>query len=951
MIRAGGRIMTTVQIRVLGEVELWRDGRRVESLVGKQQALLSTLLSAPGFSVSQDFLIDQLWPDSDLEAATAALHSCIYRVRKAIASEAVRLRRDARNYQLELAPDVVDLQRFEALTDAGRTALDRGDHQSAATQLRAALELWRGESFSGVDLPSVRDRARAVDETRLDVAEWWLSAELALGHNEEVGREAAALIARNPLRERLWELELLALYRAGRQTVALERYGELRRQLADELGIDPSPSVQELHQRILAGAEELRAELPDRASDRRTVAVPRQLPAGVGRFVGRAALLAELTRLSDRPRVTEPLLAVITGPAGMGKTTLAVHWAHTIADEYPDGQLYFNLQGFDPSGQVRTVGEVARGYLVGLGVPAGELPADVDDQLALFRTITADRELLIILDNARDAEQVRPLLPSGPGCCVLITSRDQLAGLVATEGAWTLPLSLLADAECEELLVGRIGADRVAADRQSAAKIIETCGRLPLALAIAAARVSSRPQLSLAGAVESLFDPRRGLDVLDAGTAVGDLRQVFSWSYTTLDAEAARLFRLLGVHPGPEIGSGAVASLAGRPVAEVPRLLDRLVAASLITEHEPGRYQLHDLLRRYAAELADRVDGATERRQAELRVLDHYLRTAARSVALDEPTRPPIELPSPEPGVTPEELDHNDLLRWCRVEHTVLTALVCRGIELGADHAAYALVWAIRTYLATIQPPLPDLAFSRAALTAAQRMGDPAAELGARSYLMYNYADLGRLDDALREAEIAGRLAAELDRPRERGVVLIAAGHVHSSKTGNKADELPYNREALHWFRKAGYTRGVAFALNALGESELSRGNGAAALQHCLEAVETYSGEGDDAGLGDLVDTLAAAYATTGDLDRAVTTFDRAIELYHSAGFHRASGDSWVRLAGFYEEADRSADALHALRQALTIYQETAPDRADQVRRRMVSAATVRRLDDRTRAS
>lgn len=816
--------MTTVQIRVLGEVELWRDGRRVESLVGKQQALLSALLSAPGFSVSQELLIDQLWPDSDPEAATAALHSCIYRIRKAIASDVVRLRREARRYLLELAPDVVDLQRFESLADGGRAALDRGDHQTAAGQLRTALDLWRGESFAGVDLPAVRDRARSVDETRLDVAEWWLSAELALGHNEEVGREAAALINRNPLRERLWELELLALYRAGRQTVALERYGELRRLLADELGIDPSPSVQELQQKILAGAEELRNELPDRGADRRSVAVPRQLPAGVGRFVGRAALLDELTRLSDRPRVNEPLLAVITGPAGMGKTTLAVHWAHTVADDYPDGQLYFNLQGFDPSGRVRTVGEVARGYLVGLGVPAGEVPAEVDDQLALFRTITADRELLIILDNARDAEQVRPLLPSAPGCCVVITSRDQLAGLVAIEGAWTLPLSLLEPTECEDLLAGRVGAERVEADRQSAARIIESCGRLPLALAIAAARVSSRPRLSLAGAVQSLFDPRRGLDVLDAGTAVGDLRQVFSWSYTTLDPEAARLFRLLGVHPGPEIGAGAVASLTGRPAADVPRLLDRLVASSLITEHEPGRYQLHDLLRRYAAELADRVDGPETRRQAELRALDHYLRTAARSAVQDDPARTPIELPPPVPDVTPEELDRNDLLRWCRTEHTVLSAVVHRGVELGADWATCSLVWAIRTYLATIQPPLPDLVFSRAALTAAQRMGNRAAELDARSYLMYNYADLGRLDDALQEAGIAGELAAELGRPRERGVVLLAAGHVQTIKTGDPAVDLPFSLEALYWFRKAGYVRGVARALNSLGEDELARG-------------------------------------------------------------------------------------------------------------------------------
>ncbi len=939
-----------MEIRVLGEVELWRDGRRLDSLVDKQRGLLAVLLAAPGLTASQDLLIDQLWPDRDAEAAAAALHSCVYRLRKSLDADAVQLRRKGTGYRLEVAAEVVDAHRFERLIDSGRAALGRGDHQDAAQQLRIALDLWRDEAFAGLDLATVRECARSLGELRLDAAEWWLTAELASGRQEEVCRQAEQLIAGHPLRERFWELAMVALVRAGRQSAALQRYRELHRVLDTELGIEPSPPVQELHRQILAGEAELSGPIPDRLTGRRTIAVPRQLPRAKGRFVGREGVLVELTALSRSPTSAAAMITVITGQGGIGKTTLALHWSHAMIEDFPDGQLYVDLLGFAASGQIRTVGEVVRGFLVGLGIPDAEIPSATDDQLALFRTVTRDRQLLLLLDNARNVDQVRPLLPSGPGCGVLITSRDQLAGLVATDGAQLIPLGLFDDDECRDLLAGHIGAERIANDQAGLSKIVETCGRLPLALSIAAARVAGRPQLTLAGAVESLFDPQRGLDALDAGDAAGDVRQVFSWSYSTLEPDEARLFRLLSVHPGPDLSAAAAASLAAIESPTALRLLDRLITANLIMEQLPGRYQLHDLVRQYALELCDSIDGDAERREAELRVLDHYLRTAARSVATDDPARTPMELPPPQPGVIAEDLGRNTLLTWCRIEHDVLRAVIDLGQRIRADWHVCGIIWGIRTHLATFQPPMSGLPFEHAALRSAQRWGEPMAVLDAECYLIYGTATLGDLDQAFDHARHASVLANELDRPRERGVVAAAIGHLHSVR-GDEDAAREQDEEAVRCFRVSGYQRGAAKVLNSLGSAEALRGNQVAAITSLEEAVAIYQRLGDDIGLAEILDSLAVAYGMNGEIATATETFQRAIDLFQRTGFHRAPGDSWVRQADLNQKNGESAATRLALRRALAIYTECAPERADRVRSRLIRSATTQTPAARGRAS
>jgi hypothetical protein len=388
--------------------------------------------------------------------------------------------------------------------------------------------------------------------------------------------------------------------------------------------------------------------------------VPRQLPVAARHFAGRAGALTVLAGLAAEAGGADGagramVISVIEGTAGIGKTALAVHFAHQVAGDFPDGQLYVNLRGFDPAGPPMTPGEAVHIFLDALGVRAGQLPASLDAQVGLYRSLLAGRRMLVLLDNARDAGQVRPLLPASPGCLVLVTSRSQLTGLAAAEGAMPLALDLLTGEEAKELLAARLGGDRLAADPAAAQELTGLCARLPLALAIAAARAATQPALPLADLAAELRDAGGRLDALDAGDAAASVRAVFSWSYQQLDAAAARMFRLLGLHPGPAIGTPAAASLAGLPPRPARTVLTELTRAHLLAEPAPGRFAFHDLLRAYAAERAQADEGGTERHAAVHRMLDHYLHTACPAALLIHPTSQTMILAHISLGVMLEE--------------------------------------------------------------------------------------------------------------------------------------------------------------------------------------------------------------------------------------------------------------------------------------------------------
>jgi DNA-binding SARP family transcriptional activator len=592
---------------------------------GKQRTLLAALLAHAGQVIPVDELAEVLWEDGPPLSARVTLQNYVKRLRQALGPAGrARLRTHRPGYLMEAGADEVDLLQFGALCEAGHAAACQGDWARAAARLRTALSLWRGQPFGGVPsgLLALTEGPR-LEEMRIDALEARIDAEMHLGGHGEVITELRHLIAAEQLRERPRGLLMLALYRAGRRAEALAEYRDARRALVRELGLEPGPRLRQLHQQILSADPGLdlaaaavrdapaaapvprfpRAAAPGPAAARGTV-VPRQLPAAVAHFTGRQAELTALTRPLDQQAGPSGAVTIwtVVRTAGIGKTALALHWAHRVAGRFGDGQLYANLPGFGPRAAPVTPGEVIRGFLGALGVPPASLPAPLEARAARYRSLLAGRRMLVVLDNARDAEQVRPLLPGSPGCVVVVTSRNQLTGLVVAEGAYRLSLGLLPGPSAAELLARRLGPARLAREPAAARELIGLCARLPLALAVVAGRAASRPDVPLGGIVTELRAAR--LDALATGEPATDLRAVLSWSYGGLTPPAAAMFRLLGLRPGLDITAASAASLARMDLRQARAALAELARAHLIEEQAPGQFALYDLLRVYAVERA-----------------------------------------------------------------------------------------------------------------------------------------------------------------------------------------------------------------------------------------------------------------------------------------------------------------------------------------------------------
>jgi DNA-binding SARP family transcriptional activator len=597
MIRAGG--VPAARWGVLGPLVVRSEaGDDIRVPAGRQRTLLALLLMRANQPVPLDEIVDVLWDGAPPGDAGRAVRVYVARLRQVLGpGAAARLLTRDRGYQCEADGDELDLLRFEELCRrAGAASRDRS-WVRAAGLLTEALGLWRGAPLADVSSEPLRAReCPRLAQLRLQAVEDDIDARMHLRQHGQLIPRLRDLTEAEPLREHLHAQLVRALARGGRRAEALEAYRRVHRALADQLGIEPGPELRELHQRVLAGDEEPPAAVPVGGS-----IAPRQVPAGVRHFVGRAAELDRLTGLVTDPAAAgSVVIAQIVGTAGVGKTTLALNWAHLHAGRFPDGQLHADLRGFGPSGTPAAPVAVMRRFLAALDVPARQLPADPDELAALYRSRLAHRRVLVLLDNARDAELVRPLLPGAPGSLVLVTSRDQLRGLVARDGAIPLTLEPLTAAESRDLLVRRLGRDRLAGSERLADELVALCAGLPLALNIVAAHAALRPAHPLASLVDELRGDRLG--ALGTADGAADLRAAFSWSYRTLGHEAARVFRLLGPHPGADIGLAAATRLTGFGPERTRRALDELTAASLAREHAPGRYTLHELLRAYAAE-------------------------------------------------------------------------------------------------------------------------------------------------------------------------------------------------------------------------------------------------------------------------------------------------------------------------------------------------------------
>lgn len=709
-----------MEFRVLGALEV-RHGEGVGVLSGRlRRTLLGVLLARANQPVPVDVLTDALWGDQPDPRAAQKLQLHVHRLR-GVLDDPARLSFGAAGYRLLARPAEVDAERFEALVGAGVAAAER-EPQRAIESLRAALALWRGTPFADVEVPVLADWARRLVERRLTAAESLYQAQLACGLHEAVIGELAELVAEHPLRERLHGLLMTALHRAGRRSEALEVYHRARETLVCELGLEPGPELRELQCQVLA------EDVPEPAPDDRAAGreVPAQLPVDVRGFVGREAELAELDGL---PSARSPVvISAVAGTAGVGKTALAVRWAHRVRDRFPDGQLYVDLRGYGPDEPVPAA-EALAGFLRALGLDGAAIPEDLAERAARFRTLVDGRRVLVLLDNARTVEQVRPLLPAGSTCFTLVTSRDSLAGLIAREGAHRIGLDRLPRTDAAGLLRELLGA-RADAEPAAVDVLVERCARLPLALRITAELVRSRPGRTLGELAGELAEAQDLLDLLDVeGDPHTAVRAVFSWSYRQLDPAVAKVFRLLGVHPGHDVDAYAVAAMAGTPLRDTRRALDVLVRAHLVDQTPGGRYQPHDLLRAYAAELADTTDDTA----APLaRLFDHYLATASAAMDVIAPHEAEIRPEVPATDTEKPVFDtYGAAFGWLDDERANLIATTQHG---GPDHVI-ALADTVWRYLAAGHYLNDAVALHTRAMHAAQALGDVAAEANARRAL------------------------------------------------------------------------------------------------------------------------------------------------------------------------------------------------------------------------
>ncbi|HWO64376.1 MAG TPA: BTAD domain-containing putative transcriptional regulator [Umezawaea sp.] len=930
-----------VRFRLLGDVEAHVGDQPIAIGYAQLRSVLAVLLVEANHAVSVDQLVDRVWGDRRLpRRPRAAVQHSMTMLRNALAPAAgVTIARKSAGYQLTVEPDVVDLHRFRRLVEEGRAA----DDDRAAALLTQALDLWCGEPFAGLTTAWL-DSTRATlvqhrHAARLDLVD----VRLRLGLHAALLPDLSAWAAKNPLDERLAGQFMVALYRSGRPADALEHYRLVRGRLADELGTDPSPPLRRLHEQVLATDPALVAPVARSGPRTATTAVPHQLPARPRLFTGRTRELARLdTALGQDSAGDTVVISAIGGTGGIGKTWLALHWAYRHLDRFPDGQLHVDLRGFDPTGNPVPTATAVRGFLDALGVAAADVPHDPDAQVGLYRSLVADKRVLVFLDNAAESAQVTPLLPGGRTCTVLITSRRHLGGLVAAHGARSLDLDRLPDREAHQVLALHLGEDRPAAEPGVTKELLTRCAGLPLAISIVAARAAAHPTFPLSVLADELRDHDGLLDALDTGDDLVSLRAVFSWSYRALSTDAAGLFGSLGLAPGADIGLLAVASLTALSPTRVRTRLRELEQAHLVDQHVPGRYRMHDLVRLYAGERTHHDTSAALRR-----LTDFYAHTAFAAERSLDPLREPIRIGVPATGCVPLEFeDAATAMEWLTTEFPNLLAVQRMAAVHGGHASVWQLAWALDTFFRRRGNYRDAVAVWRAAVASADRTSDGAAQTLSRRRLGNACAAVGLHSEALQHLHDALEASGRTDDTSGQA----HAHHLLAGLWEERGDDrraLEHATPALRLFQALDMPVWEAWAHTQVSWHQAQLGHYQLARPHVEAALALARRHSDRELEATTLDGMGYIAHHTGRRTQALDYYHQALDLlrelnhdyheadtlervghtHHALGHHDTAGTTWQQAFELYQAQQRTEDADRVRRQLDALRHERATGR------------------------
>jgi DNA-binding SARP family transcriptional activator/tetratricopeptide (TPR) repeat protein len=905
-----------IEFRLLGPLEVQLDGQRQHLGGGRQEKLLATFLLASSNLLTTGTLIDELWEDDPPKTARRQVHNAVAALRRSLGAARSVVITDGSNYRVNVPDEQVDIHRFSQACDSARQMTDRAQ---AIRTLRAALGMWRGSALAGLTGRTVEAAATRLEEQRLDALELLTDLRLADGEAAALIPELTELTGRHALRERLRYQLILALYRCGRQPEALDVYDQTRTLLAGELGVDPSPSLRRLHERILRGDPGLDQPAEAGAAlahTEQTSARPCVLPHDIADFTGRHNEVERLLTMANSADKTALVITAVDGMAGIGKTTLAVRVAHLLADGYRDGQLFVDLHGHTPGERPLDPGAALDLLLRSLGVPPEQIPPDRETKVARWRSELADRRVMVVLDNAESSAQVRPLLPGSPGARVLVTSRRRLSTL---DGSASFSLDLMPRTEAVSLFHRVAGAERAAREPDQVDEVVALCGYLPLAIRISASRFHNRPMWTVGYLAERLRDERRRLAELS--TPDRSVLAAFSVSYQHLTSAQQQLYRLLGLHPGPDFDAYAAAALTGSPIGEVEQLLEDLLDVHLLSQHKVGRYHFHDLVRQHARTTAEQDEPAAAKQDAITRLADHYLNLSQTGEQLIDPAFQPTGTGHRHPAALPAMRTVADVKEMLTAEHQNFSAIVG-----AASHDLPGLASRLPLGLG---PPLlrngyieDALAAYDHGLTAARKTSDATAESTLLRNLGVAYLGIGRFADAAESLHAGLAVVRKLDDRDDEARIRrhIATVHIRLGQYDEALDQL---RQCLDLLSSTATSFDQASVLANLGVVLTKLGRYEEAAGYHSQALAMVSGQENRYAEAMGLLNVGWTYTLLGDLEAGRRHLCSALSLSRQIGAKEAESRSLYILADCLRRQGSVTEALEHCRSSLVLARET----------------------------